>query len=108
MGRIRSRAPGWRVPLEMINEQRRAWANPNKSALEDDVCWRGWELVEHWSRETFGETVRMALTEGGWTPGALAGNDIRYPKPTPDVVARLTMEALRRLVSPGQISVGAR
>jgi hypothetical protein len=39
----------------------------------------------------------MAMTEGGWTPGAQAGGgdriDIRYPKATPDTVAAWTLEA---------------
>ncbi len=91
-------APGWRDDLVEINKQRRLWADAWLTALDDDTCWRGWEQVAAWSEITFGKRVRMALTEGGWTPGTQAGGgpntDIRYPKLTPDVVAAYTMQAL--------------
>lgn len=86
--------PGWREDLAAINAQRAAWANPHVTALEDSTCWRGWEPVAAWMQGHFGKTLRMALSEGGWTPGAQAGDDIRWPKPTPDAVATWTLSAL--------------
>ncbi len=90
--------PGWHDDLAAINAQRTAWANPDASPLTDDTCWRGWEKVAYWMQQTLGQTCRMALTEGGWTPGAQAGShpriDIRYPKAIPETVAKWTLEAL--------------
>lgn len=80
--------------LAMMNEQRRLWADQDNSPLRDDTCWRGWEKVRHWSRETFGFEVQMAMTEGGWVPRDRAGShlvDIRWPMTTPRKVAQLTL-----------------
>lgn len=72
------------------------WLRPGLTALEDDTCWRGWELVAHRSLESFGYVVPMAMTEGGWVPRdrAGSGNDIdcRLPHTTPRMVARRTLE----------------
>ena len=89
--------PAWRdLPLEAINGARARLVHPGKTAIEDDTCWRGWEKVLHWSRETLGYEVPMALTEGGWVPRDRAGSgpdsDIRWPQTTPRMVARKTLE----------------
>jgi hypothetical protein len=80
--------------LALMNAQRVAWADPNLTPLADDTCWRGWEKVLHWSRETFGFEVQMAMTEGGWVPRDRAGSnptDIRWPYTTPNMVATKTL-----------------
>ena len=81
--------------LGLMNQQRAAWADPDKTPLEDDTCWRGWEKVLHWSRLTFGFEVQIAMTEGGWTPRDRAGSnpvDIRWPYTTPRMVAQKTLQ----------------
>lgn len=90
--------PGYNdVSLARMNEARDTWKQPGLTAVGDDTCWRGWERVQHWMQTHFNKTLLMAMTEGGWTPGARAGSgpgaDIRWPKPTPDTVAALTLEA---------------
>jgi len=80
--------------LGLMNQQRAEWADPNKTPIDDDTCWRGWEKVLYWSRQTFGFDVQMAMTEGGWTPRDRAGSnpvDIRWPYTTPRMVAQKTL-----------------
>jgi len=89
--------PGYNdVPLEIMNQKRIEQADPTLTAIDDDTCWRGFEKVEYWMFLSFQRSVPMALTEGGWTPGARAGggenSELRYPKPTPDTVAQYTMQ----------------
>ena len=89
--------PQWQdAPLEMINERRSALANPQANAIEDCTCFRGWEEIVAWSRETFGFDVPLALTEGGWVPRDRAGSsddiDIRWPYTTPNMVATKTLQ----------------
>ena len=83
------------VSLEVMNHARWQQKNPTLTAIDDDTCWRGWEKVQHWMLTHFGKTLNMALTEGGWTPGARAGGgataEVRYPKPTPENVADFTL-----------------
>jgi len=83
------------VPVEMVNEARQNGKQPGLTALDDTTCWRGWEEVQHWMIKHFGKTLLMCETEGGWTPGAIAGSgnnrDLRFLRPTPDHVAEWTM-----------------
>jgi len=89
--------PRWKdLPPDAINKQRTQWANPNLTALEDGVCWRGWEKVAYYSTESLGFVVPMFMTEGGWQPRDRAGKhpniDIRWPLTTPEMVGERTLE----------------
>jgi len=90
--------PDWNegpAVLEQMNSQRKAWAKKGLTPIDDDTCFLGWEKVLHWSKETFGFPVYMAMTEGGWVPRDRAGSgpvDIRWPMTTPRMVARKTVE----------------
>lgn len=89
--------PAWRdLPLETINEARARLARPGVTAIDDDTCWRGWEKIAFWARQTLGYVPPMAMTEGGWVPRDRAGSgpdtDIRWPHTTPRMVARRTLE----------------
>ncbi len=91
--------PEWKEwPIEAMNAARRDLANPDLSPLDDDTCWRGWERVASWMEIHFDRLMPLALTEGGWTPGAVAGGgpntDIRYFKPDGEVVAANTLHTL--------------
>ena len=84
--------------LGLMNQQRREWANPNASPLEDDTCWLGWMKTMWYADQAFGFQVEMALTEGGWVPRDRAGGgdhpiDIRWPYTTPKMVAKKTLAA---------------
>ena len=84
--------------LAMMNAQRAdpEWMAPGLTAIDDDTCWRGWEKIAHWSQQSFGYVVPMAMTEGGWVPRDRAGSgnniDIRWPYTTPNEVAVKTLE----------------
>ncbi len=89
--------PAWYdAPVELLNRQRRDWADPNLTAVADPVCWRGWDQIVHFSLETLGYVVPMALTEGGWVPRDRAGSgsdiDYRNPYTTPNMVAKKTLQ----------------
>jgi len=80
--------------LNKINAQREEWAQPGKTAIDDDVCFLGYEKTQHFSRAHFGFDVPMMLTEGGWVPRDRAGSnpiDIRWPYTTPKMVAKKTL-----------------
>ncbi len=81
--------------LELMNVQRRVWANPLANALDDDTCFNGWMRVAAWSEEALGFVAPMAMTEGGWVPRDRAGSgdlvDIRWPMMTPRQVAERTV-----------------
>ncbi|HSR32851.1 MAG TPA: hypothetical protein VLY63_19990, partial [Anaerolineae bacterium] len=83
------------APAELLNEQRRGWADPTRTAIADDTCWRGWEKIVQWAIESLGYVPPMAMTEGGWTPRDRAGAapaDIRWPYTTPGMVAKKTLQ----------------
>jgi len=89
--------PNWHdPPLAMLNAERAAKANPDLTALDDDTCWRGWELVEYWMTRDLGLSLPHFMCEGGITPRARAGSgadmELRYTLPTPNKVAERTLE----------------
>jgi hypothetical protein len=82
------------APAEILNNQRQEWMDPTRTAIQDDVCWRGWERIVQWSIESLGYVPPMAMTEGGWTPRDRAGTasvDARWPYTTPKMVAKKTL-----------------
>lgn len=85
----------WDPPLDVLNAERTRLADPDKTALDDDTCWRGWEKVEYWMDLDLGFRIPHLMTEGGWTPRARAGSsddvELRYTLPTPRVVAERTL-----------------
>jgi hypothetical protein len=88
---------GWREePLASINERRFQLKSPTLTPLGDDVCWRGWEKIVHWSLQSYGYVVPMAMAEGGWVPrgrkGTGPGTDSRRPHTTPRMVAKRTLQ----------------
>ncbi|MFC2046324.1 hypothetical protein ACFLTC_02245 [Chloroflexota bacterium] len=83
-------------PLELLNQRRSELQSPDRTSIDDDTCWRGWEKIAHWSLETFGYVVPMAMTEGGWVPrdrpGTGPDTDIRMPHTTPKMVAKKSVQ----------------
>jgi hypothetical protein len=97
--------PAWnegQYVLDLMNQQRQEWAARNQemypdgiTALDDDICFNGWQKIMYWSRQTFGFEVPIAMTEGGWVPRDRAGSgnnaDLRWPYTTPKVVGKKTL-----------------
>ena len=88
--------PAWHdPPLDVLNAERARLADPHKTALDDDTCWRGWEQVQAWMDRDLGYQIPHLMTEGGWTPKARAGSgpdaELRYTLPTPCKVAARTL-----------------
>jgi hypothetical protein len=88
--------PQWREETaEQINELRANWADPGKTATEDDVCFLGYERVLHYANQVGIDDLCICLTEGGWVPRDRAGSieiDYRWPHTTPKMVAKKTLE----------------
>jgi len=85
----------WLEFMDMVNAQRATWADPDKTAVEDDTCFHGYEKTLAFSREAFGFEVPMMMAEGGWVPRDRAGSgptDIRWPMTTPRMVAQKTLK----------------
>jgi hypothetical protein len=86
----------WEEPIELINQRRTDLQSASLTAIDDDTCWRGWEKIAHWSLQSFGYVVPMAMTEGGWVPrdrpGTGPNTDIRTPHTTPKMVAKKTVQ----------------
>ena len=59
--------------------------------MDYPVCGNSWERIAIWMEETFGRVLPMAMTEGGWTPGAV--HDVRYPRMAHYEVAKNTLLA---------------
>jgi hypothetical protein len=91
--------------VEAMNDQRLAWADPDRTAVDDPVCWNGWQQIQAFSYEALGFLAPLAMTEGGWVPRDRAGSDptdIRWPYTTPNKVAQQTLAAygLNELIRP--------
>lgn len=89
--------PQWREEsIDLLNHRRRDLQSASLTPLQDDTCWRGWERIAHWSLETFGYVLPMAMTEGGWVPrdrpGTGPDTDIRMPHTTPQMVAKRSLQ----------------
>jgi hypothetical protein len=86
------------LSFEEVSAARDALANPNLTAVEDATCFRGYERIQAWMLDMFQNTLPIGMTEGGWTPKAFAGSgtdrEKRYLRPTPQHVAKWTLEVL--------------
>lgn len=88
-------------PLELINEQREAWKNPDAHWRMDHTCHGAWRNIQQAAYDYLGGFISVANTEGGPTPKSPAGDglsspiDNRYPPYTPEKVAEVVMEIER-------------
>lgn len=89
--------PQWREETaEQINDLRfdPNWLSPGKTAVEDDVCFLGYERVLYYASQVGINDLSICLTEGGWVPRDRAGSieiDYRWPHTTPKMVAKKTL-----------------
>jgi hypothetical protein len=79
------------VSLKVVNNARVNGKQPGLTAVEDDTCWRGWERTQKWMQDAFGFVGFLCETEGGWTPGAVAGTGT-WSEKLARVAARVKME----------------
>lgn len=95
----------WEMSHEAVNEQRRRLANPNASIMEDSTCFRAFEYFDALVNEAVGHSIPIFTTEGGYNvgqrAGTTAGDDPRYPKPTPEWAGRLTEDMFRYIQNDG-------
>ena len=79
-----------------VSAVRQQLANPKITICDDWTCFRTFERMDKLVRDVCGHSVAMMMTEGGYNvlqrAGTTAGDDPRYPKPTPQRTSELTME----------------
>lgn len=79
--------------IEMVNERRRAGANPGATINEDPSAWRSYEFFDHMVRKHLGRSIPILSTENGIMVGDRA--DPRYPRVTPNLHKERTLEMCR-------------
>lgn len=85
-------------PLELINQQRKEWADPQAHWLLDHTCHGAWRNIRKAAMDVFGCEISIGNTEGGPTPKSPAGDgvltsiDSRYVPYTPEKVAEVVIE----------------
>ncbi len=83
----------WEMSCDQVNEYRRQLIKPNASIIEDSTCFRAFEYFNTLVNEAVGHSIPIFTTEGGYNvgqrAGTTAGDDPRYPKPTPEWTGRL-------------------
>jgi hypothetical protein len=89
----------WEMSWEEVNKSRKALANPNADIMQDATCFRGFELLNAYIVKAIGHSIPIMTTEGGYNvgqrAGTTAGDDPRYPKPTPLVTGQLNLELFK-------------
>lgn len=89
----------WEMGWDAINENRKRFANPAATIMEDSTCFRAFEYFNALVVEAVGHSIPIMTTEGGYNVGQRAGttfgDDPRYAKPTPEWTGRLTEDMFR-------------
>ncbi len=95
----------WEMDYQTVNQHRRRLANPDASIMEDSTCFRAFEYFDALVNEAVGHSIPIMTTEGGYNvgqrAGTTAGDDPRYPKPTPEKHADLSMAMFRYIEEEG-------
>jgi hypothetical protein len=86
----------WEIGWEEVNRARKAAANPNADIMTDATCFRGFEQLNAYIVRALGHPIPIMMTEGGYNvaqrAGTTAGDDPRYPKPTPQAASEMNLE----------------
>jgi hypothetical protein len=89
----------WEMGYETVNAHRQRLKNPEATIMEDSTCFRAFEYFDALVNEAVGHSIPIMTTEGGYNvgqrAGTTAGDDPRYPKPTPEWAARLTEDMFK-------------
>ncbi|MDM8530541.1 WD40 repeat domain-containing protein [Anaerolineales bacterium HSG25] len=95
----------WEMDYQQVNQHRRELANPHASIMEDSTCFRAFEYFDKLVNDAVGHSIPIFTTEGGYNvgqrAGTTAGDDPRYPKPTPEWTGRLTEDMFDYLQTEG-------
>jgi hypothetical protein len=86
----------WEIGWEEVNRAREAAANPNADIMTDATCFRGFEQLNDYIVHALGHPIPIMMTEGGYNvaqrAGTTAGDDPRYPKPTPQAASEMNLK----------------
>jgi hypothetical protein len=86
----------WEMGWEQVNEWRKKLANPNANIMQDSTCFRAFEYFDALVNQAVGHSIPIFTTEGGYNvgqrAGTTAGDDPRWPKPSPQETAQLTLK----------------
>jgi hypothetical protein len=89
----------WEMGMDAVNKVRAANANPYADIMSDSTCFRAFEQLNALIVESFGHSVPIITTEGGYNvgqrAGTTAGDDARYAKPTPQADSDLNARLFR-------------
>lgn len=86
----------WEMGWEKVNQARRDLANPDADIMKDATCFRAFEQLNAYVVRAVGHSIPIMTTEGGYNvaqrAGTTAGDDPRYPKPTPQADSELNLD----------------
>lgn len=89
----------WEMGWEQVNKARKEFANPNADIMTDATCFRAFEQVNAYIVRAIGHPIPIMTTEGGYNvgqrAGTTAGDDPRYPKPTPQATSEMNLEMFK-------------
>jgi hypothetical protein len=89
----------WEMGWETVNQRRKELANPKANIMSDATCFRAFEQLNAYIVRAAGHPIPVMMTEGGYNvaqrAGSTAGDDPRYPKPTPQATSELNLEMFK-------------
>lgn len=89
----------WEMDYKAVNAYRQQLKNPSASIMADSTCFRAFEYFDALVNEAVGHSIPIFTTEGGYNvgqrAGTTAGDDPRYPKPTPIWASKLNYDMFK-------------
>jgi hypothetical protein len=89
----------WEMGWEAVNKARKELVNPDADIMTDATCFRAFEQLNAYIVRAVGHSIPIMMTEGGYNvgqrAGTTAGDDPRYPKPTPQATSEMNLEMLK-------------
>lgn len=86
----------WEIGWEEVNRARQEFAKPDADIMADATCFRAFEQLNAYIVRAAGHSIPIMTTEGGYNvaqrAGTTAGDDPRYPKPTPQATSQMNLE----------------
>ena len=86
----------WEMGWDAVNQARREFSRPDADIMTDATCFRAFEQLNAYIVRAVGHSIPILTTEGGYNvaqrAGTTAGDDPRYPKPTPHATSQMNLE----------------